>query len=244
MQGSEVNGDGGCALDRTRLERSDRRSLRREPGRRADRADRRTRSRPSTTGTAARSLPRRCARAGITGSPRRSSRRRSSPCGTAPSCSIRHAASLAAWLATDRSQPGDRSPARSDAATNEPPRFSSFARAADEDVDRRLAHRIGRPDRGRQSRSPSRKSPWSDKETRAAIQDALASLIPLERRVIELAYGGGLTQSEIATSLGWPIGTVKTRTRRALRHLRDRLEASPAGVLASPCSSEIGAPCL
>ena len=42
--------------------------------------------------------------------------------------------------------------------------------------------------------------------------------------MILLAYDGGLSQSEIAASLGWPIGTVKTRTRRALRHLRDRLE--------------------
>jgi hypothetical protein len=49
-------------------------------------------------------------------------------------------------------------------------------------------------------------------------------LDPVERRVILLAYDGGLSQSEIAASLGWPIGTVKTRTRRALRHLRDRLE--------------------
>lgn len=63
-----------------------------------------------------------------------------------------------------------------------------------------------------------------DKETRSSIEAALASLDPMERRVIVLAYDGGLSQSEIATSLGWPIGTVKTRTRRALRHLRDRLE--------------------
>jgi len=64
----------------------------------------------------------------------------------------------------------------------------------------------------------------SDKETRESIQQALASLTPLERRVIELAYDAGLSQSEIAAQLGWPIGTVKTRTRRALRHLRDWIE--------------------
>jgi hypothetical protein len=54
--------------------------------------------------------------------------------------------------------------------------------------------------------------------------DAVASLAPLERSVILLAYDGGLSQSEIAERLGWPIGTVKTRTRSALRHLRERLE--------------------
>ncbi len=68
----------------------------------------------------------------------------------------------------------------------------------------------------------------ADKETREVIQDALASLAPLERQVIELAYGTGMSQSEIATQLDWPVGTVKTRTRRALRHIRERLEEPPA----------------
>ena len=45
-----------------------------------------------------------------------------------------------------------------------------------------------------------------------------------ERTVIVLAYRDGLSQSEIADRLDWPLGTVKTRTRRALRHLRDTLE--------------------
>ncbi len=69
----------------------------------------------------------------------------------------------------------------------------------------------------------------AEKETRESIKDALASLAPLERRVIELAYDAGLSQSEIAAQLGWPMGTVKTRTRRALRHLRDQLEGSKMG---------------
>jgi RNA polymerase sigma-70 factor (ECF subfamily) len=86
----------------------------------------------------------------------------------------------------------------------------------------------------------------SDKETRGLIQDALAVLPPLERRVIELAYETGLSQSEIAAQLGWPMGTVKTRTRRALRHLRDRLEASEGATVqavesTSPCS--VASPC-
>jgi RNA polymerase sigma-70 factor (ECF subfamily) len=70
----------------------------------------------------------------------------------------------------------------------------------------------------------------ADQETRASIEAALSSLDPVERRVIVLAYDGGLSQSEIAASLGWPIGTVKTRTRRALRHLRDLLERPGAGL--------------
>jgi RNA polymerase sigma-70 factor (ECF subfamily) len=70
----------------------------------------------------------------------------------------------------------------------------------------------------------------SREETRASIAAAVASLAPLERSVILLAYDGGLSQSEIAVRLGWPIGTVKTRTRSALRHLRERLERTDGDV--------------
>lgn len=63
-------------------------------------------------------------------------------------------------------------------------------------------------------------------ETRQTLAAALQSLAPNERTVIELAYAGGLSQSEVAERLGWPIGTVKTRTRRALHLLHDRLETT------------------
>ncbi|MHB8459021.1 MAG: sigma-70 family RNA polymerase sigma factor [Candidatus Limnocylindrales bacterium] len=60
-------------------------------------------------------------------------------------------------------------------------------------------------------------------ELRATIRDALATMPETERAVIILAYRDELSQSEIAARLGWPIGTVKTRTRRALLKLRDVL---------------------
>jgi RNA polymerase sigma-70 factor, ECF subfamily len=63
-------------------------------------------------------------------------------------------------------------------------------------------------------------------ETRESMAQAIAALDPLERSVITLAYGAHLSQVEIAARLGWPLGTVKTRTRRALRHLRERLARS------------------
>ena len=65
-------------------------------------------------------------------------------------------------------------------------------------------------------------------ETQAAVAGAVAVLTEEERLTILLAYRDGLSQSEIATRLGWPIGTVKTRTRRALRRVREHLE-TPAG---------------
>ena len=88
----------------------------------------------------------------------------------------------------------------------------------------------------------------ASKESRESIEVALATLAPNERSVIQLAYGDGLSQSEIATRLGWPIGTVKTRTRRALHRLSERLERldgpSPAVMAAEipvvPCPS----PCM
>ena len=49
---------------------------------------------------------------------------------------------------------------------------------------------------------------------------AVQSLDPDHKQVVELAYYQGLSQSEIADVLGWPLGTVKTRMRAAMEHLR------------------------
>ena len=56
------------------------------------------------------------------------------------------------------------------------------------------------------------------------VHRALEVLPEHERPVIELAYWGGLSQSEIAARLAIPLGTVKTRTRSALARLADALE--------------------
>jgi RNA polymerase sigma-70 factor, ECF subfamily len=56
------------------------------------------------------------------------------------------------------------------------------------------------------------------------VHRALETLPAHERPVIELAYWGGLSQSEIAGRLEIPLGTVKTRTRSALSRLADALD--------------------
>jgi RNA polymerase sigma-70 factor (ECF subfamily) len=68
-------------------------------------------------------------------------------------------------------------------------------------------------------------------DTREGIAEALAGMPDDERTVILLAYQQELSQSEIADRLGWPLGTVKTRTRRALARLRSLLEAGQEGQL-------------
>jgi RNA polymerase sigma-70 factor, ECF subfamily len=56
------------------------------------------------------------------------------------------------------------------------------------------------------------------------VHRALSDLPPTERDVVELAYYGDMSQSEVAQFLGIPLGTVKTRTRSALHRLADLLE--------------------
>ncbi|MEM9266343.1 MAG: sigma-70 family RNA polymerase sigma factor [Cyanobacteria bacterium P01_F01_bin.13] len=55
-------------------------------------------------------------------------------------------------------------------------------------------------------------------------RQAVASLSDKERQVIEIGYYEGLSQSEIAQRLNIPLGTVKSRSRQALRKLRQTLE--------------------
>ena len=58
-----------------------------------------------------------------------------------------------------------------------------------------------------------------DPIARARIANALAALPAEQRRVIELAYFGGRTQTEIAAFLHVPLGTIKSRASMGLRKL-------------------------
>ena len=64
------------------------------------------------------------------------------------------------------------------------------------------------------------KEPEHVMDAAKAIQDALAELKPNQRKVLELAYFEGYSQSEIATRLEEPLGTVKSWMRSALERVR------------------------
>ncbi len=56
------------------------------------------------------------------------------------------------------------------------------------------------------------------------VREALNQLSAVERKVLETAYYEGLSQSEIAKRDGIPLGTVKSRSRQALKKLRTALK--------------------
>jgi RNA polymerase sigma factor (sigma-70 family) len=72
---------------------------------------------------------------------------------------------------------------------------------------------------GEDGREISDRFDWADE-----VRTALALLPTGQQEVIALAYYEGYTQSEIATRLDVPLGTVKTRTSRGLQRLAALLE--------------------
>lgn len=59
------------------------------------------------------------------------------------------------------------------------------------------------------------------------VHDALASLPPTQRSVVELAYFAGLSFREVSMCEALPLGTVKSRMATALAHLRRTLGPAP-----------------
>jgi RNA polymerase sigma-70 factor (ECF subfamily) len=59
---------------------------------------------------------------------------------------------------------------------------------------------------------------------RREVQTALGHLSSAHRQVLELAYYGGLSQSEVAKHLNIPVGTIKSRTSNALAKLAPMFE--------------------
>jgi RNA polymerase sigma-70 factor (ECF subfamily) len=74
-----------------------------------------------------------------------------------------------------------------------------------------------------------RADPWREVSLsleRSAVREAMDSLPPEQRQVVELAYFGGYSQREIADMTRVPIGTVKGRIRLALEKLSSYLRGS------------------
>ena len=67
----------------------------------------------------------------------------------------------------------------------------------------------------------------STSQRRRDVHLALNSLPREQRDLIERAYFTGLSQSEMASELGLPLGTVKTRVRAGLQTLRKLLDRVP-----------------
>jgi RNA polymerase sigma-70 factor, ECF subfamily len=59
---------------------------------------------------------------------------------------------------------------------------------------------------------------------RERVQATLRHLPDTQREALELAYYGGLSQSELAERLGQPLGTIKSRMFTGLSRMRELLE--------------------
>ena len=73
--------------------------------------------------------------------------------------------------------------------------------------------------------SPEAVSTVLSKERQERVRAELDRLPPEQKAVLQMAFFGGLSQTEIAAATGTPLGTVKTRTLLALKKLRAALRA-------------------
>ena len=126
---------------------------------------------------------------------------------------------VSTWLSTiGRSRALDRQRARR--RRNEEPLESGTSTSAEDSTARADAPAL--------AADPQREAEQSERAR--DIATALATLPAEQREVIELAYFGGLSQSEIAARTSLPLGTVKTRARLALEKLRASLAQHREGV--------------
>ena len=61
------------------------------------------------------------------------------------------------------------------------------------------------------------------------VERVLAEMDPEHQKVLSMSIYEGYSHSEIAEVLSLPLGTVKTRVRRGLIHIRQRLQIPPTG---------------
>jgi RNA polymerase sigma-70 factor (ECF subfamily) len=125
---------------------------------------------------------------------------------------------LQAWIQADRFDPG-----RSSVTTWLV--LIARSRALDRLRSRRSRERAAQ---GAGAEGPSHESSVAEShvlhaERRQRVREALVELPPEQRQVLELAFYEGLSQSEIATRTGAPLGTVKTRALLGMKKLRQAL---------------------
>ncbi len=70
---------------------------------------------------------------------------------------------------------------------------------------------------------------WTaESEVPMTMNSALANLPETQRKVLELAYLDGMTQTEIAERLAEPLGTIKARMRAGIQRLREIVSSQVA----------------
>ena len=74
---------------------------------------------------------------------------------------------------------------------------------------------------------PAVAAPMEDESEVAIVERVLNSMEPDHRQILSLSLYEGYTHSEIAEQLDMPLGTVKTRIRRGLIHIREQLQIPP-----------------
>ncbi|MEA2608141.1 MAG: hypothetical protein QOJ75_384 [Chloroflexota bacterium] len=132
------------------------------------------------------------------------------------------AGSLAAWLHTiGRNRAVDRLRA----AGRRPHLVALSSSASPDESETQALERVAAAGRVMAAavQPPGPEEAAAASDLREAIRAAVAAMPEVERTVILLAYQEELSQTEIADRLAWPLGTVKTRTRRALLRLREAL---------------------
>jgi len=108
--------------------------------------------------------------------------------------------------------------------------ITNLARTRAIDVRRRYARRVQNETRLVRAHFEALQDPAPDpfeashgRERIGRVQRALERLPPDQRRAIDAAFYGGLSHSEVASALGLPLGTIKTRIRSGLASLRQAL---------------------
>lgn len=109
-----------------------------------------------------------------------------------------------------------------DASRELEPWLTVIASRVARDIARREEHRRHETLGDRESASARLDEPL-EFETLMEVRRALKALQPIERAVVYLQFYEGLTHVQIANRLRIPLGTVKSRSDRARRHLSDSL---------------------